>query len=82
VNSFIEMNKLKRLTYGSALGQNMVLFFGQVLFEMFCDSPNIQQLVLAVSKMHVTVHGQRPAVMSDFNRKCSDSCKCSKCRCY
>jgi len=68
------MHKFQRLTYGSAffLKYSFSAFIDCIIrmlssnFLMFSVSQFIQQLVLDVSKMHVAVHGQRTAVMSDL----------------
>ena len=62
------------------IGLKICVKFFEMQFQIFSVSPNIQQMLFDVNKTHVTVHGQRPVVTSDLNRKWSESRKCSKFR--
>ena len=68
------INKFRRLTYGSAFFLNysysvFILCIIRSLSSkvlMFSVSPYIPQMVLDVCKMHVAVHVQRTAMISDL----------------
>ena len=70
------MYKFKKLALRKCFCPKILFFhFWLSIFQrcssnvtMFSVSPYIQQLVLDVSKMHVSVHGKRPLVMSYFNK--------------